>query len=208
MKNTIVGVDTSATSATTTFVATTKEDKFLHVPCVNVMTEEDFPKPRIEFAKQTESLNNFTANPADTQKSMSTKVAEKILLQMRGVTLTPEDADAIVEELGHVAHGWGKKVEVPAVPSNFPTAVQIVNGVVTPTLQVLLYDVLSVIDASIQNKEQNRAVKRIIHDGFDKAYMDIIREAYPDSNFAMGPGHALTPLADKSMAIQKAISKV
>jgi hypothetical protein len=104
------------------------------------------------------------------------------------------------------------EVDIPEVtspiPTNFSTVVQIVNGVVTPTLQVLLYDVLSVIDASIPNKDQNRAVKKLIHDGFDKAYLDIIREAYPDSNFAIGPGHALTPLADKSMAIQAAISKV
>jgi hypothetical protein len=84
---------------------------------------------------------------------------------------------------------------------NFPTVVQIVNGVVVPTLEVLLYDVLGVIDASIPNKEQNRAVKRIIHDGFDKAYLDIIRESYPDSQFSLGPGHALTPKPDKSNAV-------
>lgn len=122
---------------------------------------------------------------------------------MRGVTLTPEDADAIVEELGHVAHGWNR-----VFPSKIPTAVQIVNGVVTPTLQVLLYDVLGVIDASIPNKEQNKAVKKIIHDGFDKAYLEIVREAYPDSNFSMGPGHALTPLPDKSNAILGATIKM
>lgn len=93
------------------------------------------------------------------------------------------------------------------IPTNFPTVVQIVNGVVTPTLEVLLYDVLGVIDASIPNKDQNRAVKRIIHDGFDKAYMDILREAYPDSNFAFGPGHTLTPIPDKSNAILAATLK-
>jgi hypothetical protein len=87
-----------------------------------------------------------------------------------------------------------------------PTVSQIVNGVVTPTLQVLLFDVLSVIDASVPNKDQNRAVKKLIHDGFDKAYLDILRESYPDSGFALGPGHALTPQPDKSNAILGAVN--
>jgi hypothetical protein len=85
------------------------------------------------------------------------------------------------------------------------TVLQIVNGVVTPTLQVLLYDVLGVIDASIPNKDQNRAVKKIIHDGFDKAYMDIVRESYPDSNFAFGPGRFLIPLSKKSEEVKEAV---
>jgi len=133
------------------------------------------------------------------------RTAENILLQMRGVTLSPEDADAIVEELGHVAHGWRKKVEIP---STLPTVVQIVNGVVTPTMQSLLYDILGVIDASIPNKDQNRAVKNIVRSGFDKAYIDILRESYPESNFAMGPGHALEPSPDKSNAILSANLKM
>jgi len=78
-----------------------------------------------------------------------------------------------------------------------PTVSQIVNGVVTPSLQVLLFNVLSVIDASVPNKEQNRAIKRLIHDGFDKAYMEILRESFPESNFQLGPGNAVTPQADK-----------
>jgi hypothetical protein len=134
------------------------------------------------------------------------KTAEKIILQMRGVTLTPEDADAIVEEIGHVAHGWswGNKGEFSTKYSNLPTVIQIVNGVVTPTLQVLLYDVLGVIDASIPNKDQNRAVKNIIRNSFDKAYIDILRESCPDSNFTFGPGHSLEPSPDKSNAILSA----
>lgn len=89
----------------------------------------------------------------------------------------------------------------PPIPTNFPTVVQIVNGVVTPSLQVLLFNVLGIIDASVPNKDQNRAIKKLIRDGFDKAYMEVIREAYPDSNFAMGPGHALEPYENKYKAI-------
>jgi len=116
-------------------------------------------------------------------------------------TLTPDNFTANPADTPKVT-----EVTSP-IPTNFPTVVQIVNGVVTPTLEVLLYDVLGVIDASIPNKDQNRAVKRIIHDGFDKAYMDILREAYPDSSFAFGPGHTLTPIPDKSNAILAATLK-
>jgi hypothetical protein len=34
--------------------------------------------------------------------------AKSIIRSFRGVTLSPEDADAILEELGHVAHGWNR----------------------------------------------------------------------------------------------------
>ena len=82
-----------------------------------------------------------------------------------------------------------------------PTIPQFFNGIVTPSLQVLLHDVLSIIDASIPNKEQNKAVKNLLRNGFDKAWLDITRESYPDSNFQMGPGHALEPYQDKYKAI-------
>ena len=89
-------------------------------------------------------------------------------------------------------------------PPDPPTIPQFFNGCVTPNLQVLLHDVLSIIDASIPNKEQNRAVKNLIHNGFDKTYMDITSEAYPDSNFQMGLGHAINPEPDKFKAIMGA----
>jgi hypothetical protein len=158
------------------------------------------------------TVDNVTANPTDEgvssanppettisetgQPKFTSHIRKNIINQIRGVTLTPEDADAIVEELGHVAHGWNR-----VFPPKKPTAVQIFNGVVTPMMQVLLYDVLGVIDASIPNKEQNRAVKRIIQDGFDKAYLEIVKETYPDSNFSVRPGHALTPSPDRINAI-------
>jgi hypothetical protein len=113
-------------------------------------------------------------------------------------TLTPDNFTANPSET--------PKSSLPE-PTIYGAIIRIVNGVVTPTLAVLLYDVLGVIDASIPNKDQNRAVKRIIHDGFDKAYMDILREAYPDSSFAFGPGHTLTPIPDKSNAILAATLK-
>ena len=34
---------------------------------------------------------------------------KSILLSMRGVTFTPAEAEAIVEELSHVAHGWDRR---------------------------------------------------------------------------------------------------
>jgi hypothetical protein len=34
--------------------------------------------------------------------------AKSIIRSFCAVTLSPEDADAIVEELGHVAHGWDR----------------------------------------------------------------------------------------------------
>ncbi len=92
---------------------------------------------------------------------------------------------------------------IPSVPpvQPLPTVSQAVHEIVTPTLQVLLFDILSVVDAAIPNKDQNKAVKKLIHDGFDTAYLDILREAFPSTSYTMGPGHALTPSPDKSNAV-------
>lgn len=38
-------------------------------------------------------------------------VAKRMIKSMRGVTLTPADADAIVKELSYVAHGWNRRGE-------------------------------------------------------------------------------------------------
>jgi hypothetical protein len=184
MNQVIAGVDTSVSSPTTTFTVTTEE---------------------------TPSTNN--------NESTSSKVAKNILLQMRGVTLTPEDADEIVEELGHVVHGWDKKDIVPifsnpadaekyaaerAYVKSIPTVVRIVNGTVEPNLRVLLASVLGTIDASMPNKEQNKAVKHIIRKDFDDAYFDILRRSYPDSNFASDESdYAVQPEPNKRKAFSE-----
>jgi hypothetical protein len=64
-----------------------------------------------------------------------------------------------------------------------PTS-DIINGNVVPNLRCLLGSVLGVIDASIPNKDQNRAIKNLVKQQFDLAYMDILRRAYPYANFA------------------------
>ena len=89
-----------------------------------------------------------------------------------------------------------------------PTIPQFFNGCVTSNIQFLLHDVLSIIDASIPNKEQNKAVKNLIRNGFDKAWLDMTREAYPDSNFQMGPGHAIEPYQDKYKEIMGATKQL
>jgi hypothetical protein len=40
--------------------------------------------------------------------SKLSEVAKRAIASFRGVTLSPEDADAIVDEIGHVAHGWSR----------------------------------------------------------------------------------------------------
>lgn len=86
-----------------------------------------------------------------------------------------------------------KKTEQDAYSESLPAIVQIVNGVVTPELQVLLSNILSTIDASMPNKDQNRAVRHLIRKAFDESYFQILKESYPDSNFAYGPDYSLQP---------------
>lgn len=71
----------------------------------------------------------------------------------------------------------------------------VVNGIVTPNLQILLASVLGTIDASIPNKEQNRAVKHLVRKQFDDAYIDIQRRAYPDCAFGASAEYYLEPNA-------------
>lgn len=93
------------------------------------------------------------------------------------------------------------EVEVPYVPilarsENMGIVCQVVNGIVTPSLQILLCSVLGAIDASIPNKDQNRAVKHILRKQFDDAYLNICRLSYPDMNMgASGGEYYLEPNA-------------
>lgn len=83
-----------------------------------------------------------------------------------------------------------------ALPENFGIVCQVVNGIVTPNLQILLASVLGAIDASIPNKEQNKAVKHILRKQFDHAYGDILRRSYPGCGITTGPSYMLEPNAD------------
>ena len=94
-----------------------------------------------------------------------------------------------------------------AEPSAFPTVCRIVNGIVTPNLRVLLHGVLGAIDASIPNKDQNKAVKHIVRTQFDEAYFDILRRSYPDSNFASGPDYSVTPESNRGRAMPEGFWK-
>ena len=84
-------------------------------------------------------------------------------------------------------------------PDKFiPTVMYTVEHVVTPALAKLLAKVLSTTDASIPNKDQNKAVKRIIRDEFDETYFRILRGAFPDMQFGQVSGsYALEPEPDK-----------
>ena len=108
------------------------------------------------------------------------------------------------------------EVEIPSGPSPhplsehsaFPTVVQIVNGVVTPNLQLLLSSILGVIDASIPNKDQNRAVTHIVRMAFDGAYADILQRSYPGTAFGLSEGYMLKPENNRSRAFSQSTIKL
>jgi uncharacterized protein (DUF697 family) len=168
---------------------------------VDESVNSTIPAEKVPLNKQGQPYGPVADYPIEYKLSAT---AKNILQQMRGVTLKPEDADAIVEELGHITHGWVKKVEVP---SNLPTVFHIVNGVVTPNLEILLGSVLGTIDASIPNKEQNRAVKHIIRKDFDEAYYDILRRSFPDDDFGFSGEYAIQPETSKDKAFHLATLK-
>lgn len=81
----------------------------------------------------------------------------------------------------------------------------LVDGVVIPQMRVLLASILGTVDASLPNKDQNRAVKHIVRTNFDAAYFSILRGFFPLHNFANGPGYALTPEPDKVKAMEETL---
>ena len=86
------------------------------------------------------------------------------------------------------------------------TVSNVVNYNVMPNIRVLLADVIGALDASIPNRDQNKAVKHIIRQAFDRAYFDIISRAYPDGNFGQSGGYAIEP-ADRSKAFSEIFIK-
>jgi hypothetical protein len=73
-----------------------------------------------------------------------------------------------------------------------------VNQVVIPALAKLLAKIISAIEASLPNKDQNRAVKRIVRENFDEAYFRILAGSFPDCQFGSNDSfYALEPEPDK-----------
>jgi hypothetical protein len=94
--------------------------------------------------------------------------------------------------------------DITALNNKTVSASVLMNGAVIPSLRVLLADVFAAIDASIPNKDQNRAVKRIITASFDAAYFDVLRRAYPDCNFGHSGAPAITPEPNRDKAFADA----
>jgi hypothetical protein len=65
----------------------------------------------------------------------------------------------------------------------FDEACKLLGQTVAPKLRLLRESILEAIDASIPNKDQNRAVKNIVRKQFDKSYTDIVFESIPSLTF-------------------------
>jgi len=87
-------------------------------------------------------------------------------------------------------NGADNKPAVPflARPENIGVVCTVVNSIVTPSLQILLASVLGTVDASVPNKEQNKAIKHLLRKQFDDAYLNIQRLSYPDMNLGVSGG--------------------
>ena len=84
---------------------------------------------------------------------------------------------------------------------------EVVNGNVMPNIRVLLAEVIGALDASIPNKDQNKAVKHIIRSAFDRAYFDILSRAYPDCNYGQSGGdYAVSPAVNRTEAFSASTS--
>lgn len=96
-------------------------------------------------------------------------------------------------------------VDPLARPENIGVVARIVNGIVCPNLQFLLANVVGVVDASIPNKEQNRAVKDIIRKQFDGVWIEIERLCWPNANFCGPDGdYMLHPEPNRAKAYARA----
>ena len=91
-----------------------------------------------------------------------------------------------------------KASDQPAKP-DYHTTVYIVNSIVIPDLRLLLGRVLNAVNATVPNKDQNKAMTHIVRQAFDDAYYDILRQSYPDCNFGQADdAFAVTPATKRS----------
>jgi hypothetical protein len=74
----------------------------------------------------------------------------------------------------------------------------IVDAVVMPSMRNLLSRVLMTINASIPNKDQNRAVTNLIRDHFDQSYFTVLNQTFPEKEFGATAGsYAVGPEPEK-----------
>ena len=81
---------------------------------------------------------------------------------------------------------------------DYLTTVYIVNSIVIPNLRLLLGNVINAINASVPNKDQNKAITHIVRQSFDEMYFDVLRKAYPDCNFEQDGTYAVSPSMKRS----------
>lgn len=87
------------------------------------------------------------------------------------------------------------------------TVTQVVNGIVIPNLRVLLASVLGTVDASVPNKDQNKAIKHLVRKQFDDAYLNIIQRAYPNSSFGTDLDYMVDPEPNRAKAFAQGFLK-
>jgi hypothetical protein len=74
------------------------------------------------------------------------------------------------------------EVEIPADDGPLvdeDSATLMLNAIVTPNLKNLLRSTLRLIEASIPNKDQSKAVKHLVRRQFDDAFVNINRRLFP-----------------------------
>lgn len=105
--------------------------------------------------------------------------------------LSPNRANGSVE--GHVKNN-GEIAELSATKGYaLGSSPLSVNDAVISNLELLLGSVLTSIDASIPNKDQNKATKHIIRKQFDEVYFRILKLYHPGCEFGIAPGYAVQP---------------
>jgi hypothetical protein len=124
-------------------------------PTVASEDELNFMKNSIRASAKVNSI------PPDRVQALNVKLTEK--------------------ELGHMAGVENLQIPAPtASPKiNFRETTVIGHGVFVENLRTLLTSVLRTVDASIPNKDQNRAVKHILRKEFDAAYISVMESVYP-----------------------------
>ena len=127
-------------------------------PTVASEDELNFTKNSIRASAKLKSI------PPDRAQALS--VNEPLRLNVK---LTEK-------ELGAMAGVENLQIPTPtAFPKiNFREETVIGDGVFVENLRTLLTSVLRTVDASIPNKDQNRAVKHILRKEFDAAYISVM----------------------------------
>jgi hypothetical protein len=206
----IQGVDSSVTSATTTSEQYQLSDKqAAQLSEKGILGIDYMPIPQSSTPlSMTEQLAKQNPNyiPKTAQGGA---IVDEFLTGHDEVNVPEVPKTATTERVTKIERLDENTYRETTVKSHLDemTVTQVVNGIMIPNMRVMLASVLGTIDASVPNKDQNKAIKHLVRKQFDDAYCEIMRRAYPDCGFATDMDYIVSPEPNRAKAYAEGFFK-